>query len=100
MHPNIPQSVSRNPQQGTPQKLRKSPCNLTCMPARAMLSRPDASEDLRGSQSSELHVGFPKIRGSLLGVPTIRTIVFGGLYWGPLILGSYHVGYGVQSLGF
>ena len=39
--------------------------------------------------------GFPKIRGTLLGgggVPIIRTIVFGGLYWGPPILGNYHIG--------
>ena len=35
--------------------------------------------------------GFPKIRGTLLGVPIIRIIVFGGLYWGPLILGNYQV---------
>ena len=26
-----------------------------------------------------------------MGVPIIRTIVFWGLYWGPPILGSYHV---------
>ena len=26
-----------------------------------------------------------------LGVPIIRTIVFWGLYWGPLILGTYHL---------
>ena len=31
---------------------------------------------------------FPKIRGTILGVPIIRTIVFWGLYWGPLILGN------------
>ena len=37
-------------------------------------------------------LGFPKIRGTFLGVPIIRTIVFWGLYWGPLILGNYHVG--------
>ena len=35
--------------------------------------------------------GFPKIRGTILGVPIIRTIVFWGLYWGPLILGNYHI---------
>ena len=28
-------------------------------------------------------MGFPKIRGTILGVP-IRIIVFWGLYWGPL----------------
>ena len=35
--------------------------------------------------------GFPKIRGTLLGVPIIRIIVFWGLHWGPPILGNYHV---------
>ena len=28
--------------------------------------------------------GFPKIGGTILGVPMIRTIVFWGLYWGKL----------------
>ena len=35
--------------------------------------------------------GFPKIRGTSLGDPIIRTIVFWGVYWGPCILGNYHV---------
>ena len=35
--------------------------------------------------------GFPKIMGTLLGVPIIRVIVFWGLYWGPLILGNYYM---------
>ena len=26
-------------------------------------------------------LGFPKIRGSIWGVPIVRTIVFWGLYW-------------------
>ena len=34
---------------------------------------------------------FPKIRGTSLGVPIIRTIVYWGLYWGTLILGNYRV---------
>ena len=34
---------------------------------------------------------FPKIRGTLLGVPIIRIIVFWGLYLGPLILGNYQI---------
>ena len=43
---------------------------------------------------------FPKIRGTILGVPIIRTIVFWGLYWGPLILGNYHiVHWGFRSCG-
>ena len=36
-------------------------------------------------------LGFPKIMGTFLGVPIIRTIVFWGLYWGPPILGNYHI---------
>ena len=31
------------------------------------------------------------MRGTILVVPIIRTIVFWGLYWGPLILGNYHL---------
>ena len=46
--------------------------------------------------------GFPKIRGTLLGVPIIRTVIFLGLYWGPLVLGNYHLsngGSGSRGLG-
>ena len=41
--------------------------------------------------------GFPKLAvpfwvlGLGFRVPIIRTIVFWGLYWGPLILGNYHL---------
>ena len=28
--------------------------------------------------------------GTFLEIPIIRTIVYWGLYWGPLILGNYH----------
>ena len=35
---------------------------------------------------------FPKIRGTFLGAPVIRILVFWGLYWGPPILGNYHTG--------
>ena len=34
---------------------------------------------------------FPKIRGTLLGVLIIRVTVYWGLYWGPIILGNYHI---------
>ena len=37
--------------------------------------------------------GFPKVRGTLLGVPIIRIIVFCSLYQGPFILGNNHVCY-------
>ena len=33
--------------------------------------------------------GLPNIRGTILGIPIVRTIVYWGLYWGPLILGNY-----------
>ena len=39
----------------------------------------------------ELKWGFPKIRGTILGVPIIRIIVYWCLYWGPLILGNYQI---------
>ena len=29
--------------------------------------------------------------GTILGVPIIRITLFWGLYWGPLILGNYHI---------
>ena len=35
--------------------------------------------------------GFHKIGGTLLGVPILRIIIFWGLYWGPPILGNYHM---------
>ena len=34
---------------------------------------------------------FLKIRGTTIGFHIIRTIVFRGLYWGPFILGNYHI---------
>ena len=36
--------------------------------------------------------GFPKIRGTILGVSIIRIILYWGLYSGPFILGNYHIG--------
>ena len=35
--------------------------------------------------------GFPRIMGTFLVVPIIRIMVYWGLYWGPSILGNYHV---------
>ena len=35
--------------------------------------------------------GFPKIRVTILGVPIVRIIVFGGPYWGPPILGNHQM---------
>ena len=44
------------------------------------------------------YMGFPKIRSTLLGVPIIRTIVYWGLHWGPLILGNYHMGIVIHAV--
>ena len=38
----------------------------------------------------------PYLRGTFVGVPRIRFIAFLGLYWGPPIAGSYHVGYELE----
>ena len=35
--------------------------------------------------------GFPKFRGTFLGVPIIRIIIYWGLYWVPLVLGNYQM---------
>ena len=45
-------------------------------------------------------MGFPNIRGIFLGVPIIRSIVYWGLYWGPLILGNYHMSAAGEGLDF
>ena len=44
-------------------------------------------------------LGFPKIGGTILGVSIIRTIVYWGLNWGPLILGKYHIAPRLLGLG-
>ena len=36
-------------------------------------------------------LGFPKIRGTIFGVPRIRTRVFWGLDWASPIWGNYHL---------
>ena len=38
--------------------------------------------------------------GTILGVTVIRTIVFWGLYWGPLILGDYHLVNSITQIEF
>ena len=40
---------------------------------------------------------FPKLGGTILGVPLIRTMVFWGLYWGPPNLGNYHMSHNLNS---
>ena len=54
----------------------------------ADVSASDASGALENSAAKEIW-GFPKIRGTILGIPIIRTVVSWGLPLGPLILGIY-----------
>ena len=55
------------------------------------------AQGMRDPREPKNGVGFrviwalPNIKGTLLGVPIIRTIIFWGLYWGPLVLGNYHM---------
>ena len=52
----------------------------------------ERAADVKRSVSG-LHesLGFPKLRGTFLGAPIIKTTVYWGLYWGPLILGNYRL---------
>ena len=63
--------------------------------ALTLLCLADTGPSLRPSFMVSRHLQamweFPKIRGTILGVPIISIIVFWGLYWGPPILGNYHV---------
>ena len=43
-------------------------------------------------------MGVSQIKGTILGVPIIRIVVFWGLYWGPPILGNYYIGF-PRSIG-
>ena len=38
-------------------------------------------------------LGFPKknVSGTNLRFPTIRTMLFGGLHWGPPVYGNYYI---------
>ena len=38
-----------------------------------------------------MHTEVPQVSGTFQGVPMIRVVVFGGIYWGPAILGNYHM---------
>ena len=60
-------------------------------PRRASSGKPDNYSthpklgNISGLGFRVLDLGFPKIRGTCLGVPITRTIVFGGVYWDPSI---------------
>ena len=41
-----------------------------------------------GRYKGYVGIGFPTIRGTIVGDPIVRIIIFWGLYWGPPILGT------------
>ena len=43
------------------------------------------------AKQPDIHMGVSQNWGYHFGVPIIRTIVYWGLYWGPPILGNYHI---------
>ena len=55
-------------------------------------ARMEHLQQARSSSDVDMWV-FPKIKGTFLGVPIMRTVVYWGLYWGTLILRNYHVGF-------
>ena len=66
---------------------------------------------MRRWKPSSMIWGFPKIMGTFLGAPILRTIVYWGPCWGTLILGNFHLvlgsrvwaqgfRFGVKGLGF
>ena len=50
-----------------------------------------ASTILTATVGTTGKMGFPKIRVPFLGGPIIRTLVLGGLYWGPPYVGNYQM---------
>ena len=73
------------------QKLQTRACQYQSHP-RTLVGIAKEREPRRGR-----HGDFPKLGVPCLGVPLIRTIVYWGLYWGPLILGSYHMGRSIRE---
>ena len=55
------------------------------------LSEGALTRALTGGSGWDKIWGFPKTRGTILGVPIIRTIVFWGLYGDPPVLENYHL---------
>ena len=73
---------------------------FTCKRAQAARKRKTALSSLAHTEPNvaiERHMVVPKIRGTFLGIPIIRTMVFWGLYWGTSILGSYHMSHSLNS---
>ena len=77
--------------------LNASDASQQSMPALGIFGTPTRTPNLRrfeptcfGSWSA-IFGSFPKLGVPFLGAPIIRIIIFWGLYWGPPILGNYHL---------
>ena len=72
--------------------LRTSQIMSECLaPSPDPLCRQDTGKGGGGGAFLAATWRFPKIKGTLLGGPIMRTIVFWGLYWRPPIWGNYHL---------
>ena len=49
-----------------------------------------------GERFFRVYLGFPKIKGAILGVPILRIIEFWDPYLGPPILVNYHLNVGTH----
>ena len=60
----------------------------------------DAPNELQAALCDTSCEGFPKLSGTFLGVPRIRTVVFWGPDWVPAILGNYNLKVVIFVSGF
>ena len=79
-----PEYLNPKPETLNPKPSSQNPRLLQRAPRSALEASP-----LKGVAQATW--GFPKIRGTILGVPIIRIVIFWVLYWGSLILGNYHL---------
>ena len=68
--------------------------SLSCASFKRLAGPFPPERDLEGIPAkNKQYWEFPKIMGTFLWVPIIGIIVYGSLYWGPIILGNYHIGF-------
>ena len=83
-------------------KTTKMPCSSSFVGIQAASAEVQQMQQRRSKWSKEPSLakviwGFPKIGGTFSGVPILRIIICWGLYWGPPILGNYHLARGKQG---
>ena len=75
---------------GTPKFCGKYTWEAYALEAFGPYPHPDSGR-VRLAPAKLTYGDFQKLGVPFLGVPIIRTIVYWGLYWGPLIVGNYHI---------